>query len=224
MRNGIMFSSPFPTLATLDSEKYGQCSYWSLFPTGAGVPEELAGWLAVSADPRGWSYSDEDNEAMDETNFAAICDAVDTTDGFGIPEIRSDYRFLRSGNDWVVTGLSDALEHGVAHFGRLLIVAPDNDVAIEGAESCDKALADYPLLDESAYSEREWDAWIQYAPMALSDEIRDSDLDEDTADAILEQSDEVLSAVSQHLHYYYGFSGDYSPSFLSILASAIPTL
>lgn len=224
-RNGIMFSAPFPTLADLGTAARGD--YWSLFPSGAGVPDELADWLVVSVDPRGWLYAATAAEAIDETNFDAICDSVDTTDGFGIPWIRSDYRMggpVHSTNTWAVSGIAEALEFGVAHFGRVLIVAPNNEVALEAAESCDRALANYPLLDDEAYSEREWNAWIEYAPMALSDEIRDSDLDEDTADAILEHSDEILSAANSLLDYSYGFSGEYAPNFLDIIGSAVGSL
>lgn len=223
-RTGIMFSAPFPTLADADRDAS------SSFLIGAGVPDELAEWLAVSYDPRGWSYSDEDAEAMDETNFDAIRDAVTTDAELGVPEVRCDYRFLSNPhrNEWVVSGVEDALEAGVALFGRVLIVAPDNADAIEAAEECERALADYPLLDESAYSERDWDAWQEYAPMAYGDEIRDAvrsgAMTDEVADQLIDAQFDLLPALAEHLHYNSGFTGEYGPNFLEILGTALSGL
>lgn len=219
-RTGIMYSAPFPTLAAAEQD-----SPSNLGPTGIGdVPEELADWLVVSADPRGWTYGNDDAEAMDETNFAAICDAVTLDADLGIPWIRCDYRMggRIADQGWVVTGIDDALEAGVAHYGRTLIVAPWNVDAIDAAESCERTLSDYPLLDDEAYSEREFAAWCDYAPLAFGDELRYAPLDNETSDAIADQVEDLLPLLSRHLDYYYGFSGDYFPPFLEILASAIP--
>lgn len=83
-----------------------------------------------------------------------------------------------------------------------------------------RSLSDYPLLDEDAYSSLEWEAWQDYAPTALGDEIRDASRDErydsETVDKLEEVATDLLPILANHLNSQGGFSGEYSPDFLDI--------
>ncbi len=59
--------------------------------------------------------------------------------------------------------------------------------------------------------------------MALQDEIRDArrinSHDEEWLDEIERYCEHYLSESQNHLHYNYGFSGDYFPQFLDIISA-----
>lgn len=94
--------------------------------------------------------------------------------------------------------------------------------ALDEAQTAALRLADYPLLDEDAYSALEFAAWQEYAPIAFRDELRDAVRDgvmsDDEADAIKEHVDELLGVVCNWLDHYAGFSGEYGPPMLQVLA------
>ncbi len=66
---------------------------------------------------------------------------------------------------------------------------------------------------------------MEYAPQAFRDELNYENTleDEELSDRVADNADEVLGIVGGHLDSYYGFSGEYSPSFLSILSSILST-
>ncbi len=81
-----------------------------------------------------------------------------------------------------------------------------------------RALSDYPLLDEGAYSELEYEAWQEYAPDAWRDELRRADLSDDMLDRLEDvETGDMLNVLADGLHHYAGFTGEYGPSFLDIL-------
>jgi hypothetical protein len=225
--NGLMFDQrgEFPTLAAVDREPW----HLDLYSIDTEPFEE---WLAIAVDPTRVTYFDDDREAMDETNYAVLLDDLttllrDDDREQDIPSVFASYASPGgTGPMWVTTGTEDALAAGVAVIGQVLAVASDNADAIDAMREAKRALADYPLLDDEAYSEREWDAWAEYAPTAWTDEIRDAVrsgwMDDDTAEA-LEDADagEMVGALSSDLHYSYGFSGEYGPPFLELFASRL---
>lgn len=209
---GVMFApigDRFPTLAELASNCRGHYLY-------ALEPRELelfGAWSAVAWDPRTMIYGDEDHEAIDETNFAAILAAVDEP---------CDDRASEE----------DALAAGVVLWsrGNTRVLAVDLRAGREWAWSDDlerellnlaRSLADYPLLNEDAYNQREWEAWEEYAPTAWSDELRElGHVDSDRRE-LLERIDAgaALACLSSQLDYWHGFSGEYGPNFLEIAAN-----
>ncbi|GIV04071.1 MAG: hypothetical protein KatS3mg015_2901 [Fimbriimonadales bacterium] len=168
-------------------------------------------WYAVARSPYGIVYVDNAHEAMDETNYAAIsaevCAAAD------VPEPWRDGPLEWPDDDETVAVLGHVLCVHERVYGD---VAP---VVAQLASQLDN----YPLLDEEAYSAREYDAWLKYAPLAWSDEVRDAQRagrygdDDAVYDALTEHWDSLLVLVSPHLHYSEGFSGEYSPPFLALL-------
>lgn len=247
---GIMFDNPrgsapddFPTLRELPYD-------WSGW-LGERIPEALEDWRVVAYDPRMLRYFDEANEAIDETNVESILDnlraALDVEE---LPTVRDRtedrYSIVWGAPD---KDVEEALRVGACHIGKVIALAPREDVEdVEEAEydrdarrfrgeetladavadawewmlEARSSLANYPLLDESGYSEREYDAWQEYAPRAFLDEIRDASRDNDARfseellDEIEEHADELLPLLAQHLHYFDGFSGEYAPNFLDI--------
>lgn len=211
---GVMFDpvgdgQRFPTVLEV-----GDSVYANRYAMDFGT---FGGWSAVARDPRGTMHGDADWEAMDETNFAAVCAEL----GFGFVPMADD-----------VVG---ACEVGAAICDRVLILDPAHDDfadRIDEAMRLHKALCDYPLLDEEAHSALEFEAWQQYAPTAWADEVRDlrtgrsdtHERDEDRADilACIDAGD-ALNVLANHLHYNYGFSGEYWPSFL-VIADELETI
>lgn len=244
---GIMFgplpgadSRSFPALGSIPWEWHGEAC--------ADVPEELADWLAVAYDPRSYMYGEEDRRAMDVTNWDAVRGTVDAyavgTDPVDVPEVgRMSLMVGMTVEAALARRVAEALEVGAAQFGRILAIAPARDLEEEFLEDGSQdpayptaearndlvdemlrmrdALEDYPLLDEDAYSSLEWEAWQEYAPTALRDELRDAVREErmsdETADALEEVGLDLLGILAGGLHYNDGFSGDYGPPFLEIL-------
>lgn len=208
---GIMYAAKdreFPTLRDACAAENGPNPYMLDMET-------FGAWRVIANDPRGWMYGDDDREAMDETNYAAIVeglygDALDIIDGRRIGE-NDEYLNLDTA-DYVTRE-------------RVLLLnpaGPNYEDNAAHALDCLHALADYPLLDEDAYSAREWEAWQEYAPEAWRDELRDAAAaeryDADMMDALyFVDADAILSHLSAGLHYSGGFSGDYAPNFLDIM-------
>lgn len=219
-QTGVMFDTleddPFPRLVDLArTHRYG-------LPLG-DPPAEIADWYAIASDPRAVRYFDDDSEAMDTTNWDAIVSSMTAVFGDELPRIFD--RYTRDG--WVLDGLDDdAIADGAMLFGRVLLIAPDWYEGLAEAQELSSALANYPLLDEDAYSQLEYDAWQDYAPQAFRDELRyeHRDIDEDTADALIDATDDILGDVAQYLHHYQGFTGEYGPDFVAIIAEHVARL
>ena len=212
---GIMFhrndDSSFPTLAEVARTDY--VNTYSL-----DIPDDILEWFAVSYCPRFLMYHDEDREAMDETNFDVIASAL----GDDIPDIYSAFSYRDGSAAWDTIGVDDARDARCAIVdNRVLIVSPKHE-ALDSLLECLLRLENYPLLDENAYSEREWNAWLEYAPTAFRDEILDAQrnpnevFSEDILEALEANSDALLPILSQYLHSNDGFSGEYGPPFLDI--------
>lgn len=204
LRNGILYVE-MPSLDTLSYSESG-------IRTMVGDPD-LRQWHVVARNPYGYVYADTAHEAMDATNYnaiqAAICDALNVpTPWHGIE------------TDWPDDG------EQVAILGRVLCVHESvrGTVAPIVADLA-TALDLYPLLNEDAYSEREHDAWLDYAPLAWGDEVRDAERagrygDDGTVyAALIEHRYTLLGLVESDLHYHDGFSGEYYPKFLAIMES-----
>jgi hypothetical protein len=187
---GVMFArvdnGEFPTVDMLANEPYG---IRSAFGYG-DIPDIFADWLCIASDPSRVTYYDEDTQAMDETNYAALTSCIGDDD----------------------EDMTDTI-------GYVLVVHPESPL-VEVFRGYSRSLADYPLLDEMAYSEREYEAWMDYAPQAFRDEViealRDDEIDEATAEYLDDHADAIMPMLAEHLHYYYGFSGEYGPNFLDI--------
>lgn len=211
---GVMFAN-LPTLRELAQDMTSNfVNVYSL----QGMLEEdspVWDWRVVAWNPHSMSYADEDHEAMDETNYDAVVSDIGevirmfSTSGSWVG---GEYRY---GTSW--THEDEATCDGALIDG-VLIANPDK-VDMDDMRQLVKRLSDYPLLDEEAYSEREWEAWQDYAPVAWHDEIRydNGGRPEWLIDAYDEcEVGDVLNVVCQQMHYYYGFSGDYSPKMLDI--------
>jgi hypothetical protein len=244
-----MFTRPgdgeFPTVADIER------SSWSLDLYSIDT-EPFASWLAIAFDPRSLRYGDEDAEAMDETNWDALVSdlvgydrCLGDGDHDGPPHVSPQYHGYRCGEagyrcqacEVAAVERDEALAAGIAIIGQLLAVDPENLDDVEAMRDASRSLADYPLLDEDAYSAREWDAWCDWAPTAWSDEIREAStelrysstptgwMDEDTAEAFEDTDAETMVAeLSRDLHYYGGFSGEYGPPFLELFAARFADL
>jgi hypothetical protein len=207
-RTGIMFATDsagtFPTVAALDSSEY-------VFRYSVDLPESMNAWHVIANDPHCMMYSDEDWQCMDETNHDAL---ISELSAVPVELSRDDLSDSPS--------MLEALETGLAIAGQYLIIAPTMVDDLDAMARCEKSLSDYPILDDDAYSTREWEAWAEYAPEAFKDEIRDGEcaemIDEDLSDFLTDHAETLLDELSQHLQYEYGFSGDYGPKFLTIFA------
>jgi hypothetical protein len=188
------------------------------------------------ADPTGWMYGEQDSEAMDETNWEAVLDNLNAYTTVG--HIRCDYRrwdgdlfaswqhepdFDTEPDAFILDGLwaSAIFPQFTTYFsGRLLWVRVDSE-ADEEWERCSRSLADYPLLDEEAYSQREFDAWMEYVERDVPYDVRRawSEVDDDTVDDIC--TGEVCAAASHHLDDYSGFTGEHSPDIAYVIPSVL---
>ncbi len=254
---GIMFARPdngeFPTVADMRGT-----SWMNAYLVDT---EPFSEWLVIAYDPHTVTYYDDDQEAVDETNWDAIVSSVPNYDE--LPTVSSDYLYAPGGACWQTGGISDAVSRGVALLKAgqtFLIIAPPvwevfdtvygnivyrtaheslardiawlsrwTDYRSDGADLLEtmrdysRALSEYPLLDEDEYSEREYNAWQEYAPNAWRDELRNGGgLDETMLDKLDEiEPGDMLSILSEGLHHYAGFSGEYGPDFLDILADML---
>lgn len=217
---GIMFDTfddqPFPTL---DDVGYS----WADAPTWRADVGDLARWFVVAVNPHRLAYFDDDSQAMDETNIDAVLASFVEYDA---PDDADAYDPTEDSDDAAAEG-----RRPIYAYGRVYLVHPDDAEAIALAEGFRNALADYPLLDESSYSEREYDAWCEYVDNGLRyDTLRDlrDTLDDESVDAIDDAWDDIAPEAAQHLHYYNGWDGSHSPDFsecvLQVLADSLVTL
>ena len=161
------------------------------FPTVAdtnpyNIPEQFSEWLVIARNPRYLSYAEADREAMDETNYAAILESLPVSP-VEVSYYWRDGQFRMDDIDAAVAAGIASIDIGTP-YGNCLVIAPDTyafPAPLPGYETerdetllvdemvrLRSALADYPLLDEQAYSEREYAAWQDYAPDAWQDELR----------------------------------------------------
>lgn len=170
---------------------------------------DIGEWLVIATDPDRVRYFDDDNEALDETNFEAIFG-----DRANIESIWWRYRGIRE--DSTMEGVEDAIEAGFATFGRVIIAPPDVDPELlDSWVGYRKSLSDYPILDEMAHSEREHEAWCRWAStgglqLDTIRELTSDGWDPDVIARIDAQWDHVWPNMSRWLDYYYGFSGESS--------------
>ena len=204
---GIMFDvvgidTPFPRLSDMPYSWVGES-----VPESADVDGiDIGSWFVVATNPSRIRYFDDDSEAMDETNFDAI---------FGA-DVESVYWLSRGyTHPYELQGVPEAVEAGVATFGRVVIVDPDRDDIVESMLSYSRALSDYPILDDGEYSRREHEAWCSWASTGglQSDTIRElseAGWDPDVIARIDAQWDHVWPNMSSWLDYYHGFTGESS--------------
>jgi hypothetical protein len=209
----IMFDAtgdkPFPTLDNLLGDSY------------EGRPDELARFLVVATDPARVRYFDDDSEAIDTTNFAVLRDALN--DPAHIQETRS----VDPATD--AAEIEAALERGAAVYHgeneTLLLVDPDDQETVSTFETLRERLSDYPLLDESAYSERDAEAWNDFLHGGLRmDTIRDlreRGIDDDTVDAIDDAWDALAPKAAENLNWYNGFTGEHAPDFADLISKTL---
>lgn len=217
-RVGIMFDRPkdggeaWPRLRDMP---YPEAPYWA-----DGLADDEGGdWYVVAVDAyRQYYPCDLDWEAMDRTNYDVVADVFG---GRGEIPALDDNRD-RMGN-LSAERVAENLADGVATVERLLIVRPDMVDELEELESLRSQLADYPLLNEDAYSALEWEAWCDYVSDGLKfDTMRELDeLDEATAETLEDQWDAIASWAQSRLHYKDGWHGDHSPPFHDCVAETI---
>lgn len=173
-------------------------------------------------DPRTLHYHDEDRAAMDETNWAVIVDelsvlADEDEDAEGsvyvLPRAAWEYNHRDELPAWA--DLHDCYS-GDDCYAAPHVRADDGD-AVELLTRLAGSMNDYPLLDEGAFSEREsaaWDAWWNEDGFRdfLADALDIGYADAlDIVDVLGDAAAEDLSyRVQSSLHYYYGFTGEYS--------------
>jgi hypothetical protein len=204
---GIFFDAapsddaPFPMLADMPYA-------W----VGESVPmrgETFGDWLAVAQNPARDRYFDDDQQAMDETNFEAVY----------------EFRALESVTDAERLGVELDVSD-VYLFGKVVIVRPNSEV-VDAMVKYRSALSDYPLLDESAYSEREYDAWLEFMRNGLrydtTSELVAAGVDDATIDDIDDAWDAVAPAAGDFLHHFNGWDGGHSPDFSVCVGKAVVT-
>lgn len=119
----------------------------------AGQPSAYWGdhgaWLAVLGQSR-------DSAALEKSNFRVACKML--------AEVDDDCYHVDSENHWAVGWV------------ETLLVDPSNAAAVAVAEDIQRALADYPVLDDSDYSELETEEcdenWDNWARRDAEDELR----------------------------------------------------
>lgn len=165
-------------------------------------------YLSGLRDPAPLMYGDEDRRAMDETNWVAI------VSGLGESEWHAPRATWSTHWDdapaWI-TG-HDSWDRDDCH--TCIHVRAGDEDAVTTLEQLAGRLDDYPLLDEDAYSAREWDAWVTYwDDFGFRDFVIDIHEDRGEADDVLDLPDDMLAdlsyAVQQGMCYYSGFSGEY---------------
>jgi hypothetical protein len=200
-----------------------------------GVPFD--DWRLAAYDPTWLRYSDESDQALDETNYNVILHELSIDD---LPFLDVNRPYGMSDDTWnfvVKSTYAKAIEVGAAlitvnvkGFHSLLcclIVAPTEE-NIDWLTELERSIDDYLLLDEQAYDEREYAAWEEYLPRAWRDEINEASKHLDDTPEIeamidhLTATDELAWLAASNLHHYNGFSGEYGPSLLRALALATP--
>jgi hypothetical protein len=154
---------PFPALPS-SNEEPGTPGAHEFLPYDFPLAD-FPGWLLIARDPHTTTFYDDDAQATDETNWDVVAGAA------GPIHAANWHR-------WDDDDVTQAWEHGALTVDGLLMMAPlqvapdqagddeyerEYHARITGLVDLAQALADYPLLDESAYSEREHDTWCAYA-------------------------------------------------------------
>jgi hypothetical protein len=209
----IMFDDagdrPFPTLDDLLGGSY------------EGRPDRLAHYLVVATDPARVRYFDDDREAIDTTNYAVLKDAL--SEPAYVQSTRSVEPEAEALADEALFAAGAAVYHGDTE--TLLLVDPDDQETITTFEALRSSLLDYPLLDESAYSERDAEAWNDFLHGGLRmDTIRDlreRGIDDDTIDAIDNAWDTVAPKAAEKLDWYNGFTGEHTPDFAELIGRTV---
>lgn len=215
---GIMFDAygddPFPRVKDVPYSWSG-----NLWGNLWGNEDPIGDRFVVARDPRSLGYPcDESAQAMDETNWSVIVGEES--------DIPAAWMEL-SGLEWTWSAwrdLEDVEGAPVAMIGNLLTIDPADAEQLDLMLSYRRALSDYPLLDESAYLEREAEAWWAYAgdPDQLGwDVIRELETDEETDEAIIGAWPELANMATKYLHYENGFTGEHEPPFQECLATAV---
>jgi hypothetical protein len=193
------------------------------FPQVIGRNDQPTGWRYVGDNPHRYFYPcDRDAEVMDHTNWTAAVGDAYTADSFDEAE-REHFDVDLVEFNWAevvlaeeglsLTGLPRTHTPGV--YGATFV--RDGSELHEHLLSCSRALADYPLLDEEAYSEQEYEAWQEYwVSDAARDTLRDAlniiDPDDELEVEDLYAFDPVgivgMAALSC-INYENGFTGEY---------------
>lgn len=116
-------------------EQYSKFAPTGVDPKGLGLEDRQDWYVAPCSITR-------DSGLRDESNFKTLVKILEEADPEG-----EDYEIHRFGH-W-----------GPGWF-EIILVRPDTK-CYEEAESCECALADYPLLNDSDYSERQYDATVK---------------------------------------------------------------
>jgi hypothetical protein len=228
---GIMFAptdhpdQPFPALPSSNEER-GTPGAHEFLPYDFPLAD-FPGWLLIARNPHTVTYYDDDAQATDETNWDVITGAA----GPIHPAVW---------HRWEDDDVTQAWEHGALTVEGVLLVAParvapdqagddewerEHRARITGLVDLAQALADYPLLDESAYSEREHDAWCEYAADGLRHDttraLADAGLDPATIEAVDDAWPALWPVAAEHLTYTNGFTGEHAPDFAECIAHAI---
>ena len=200
------------------------------------------GWEIVAYDPTALHYHDEDAEAMDLSNWAYLRGGLDDdnesaweTTGeryYGAPVVLPDL----STGDWIIAR-ADELDEGWSQPDRpytfsthVLAVRSESDAA-EWVAACRDALAEYPLLDESDYCERDYAAWercwgdwaardVARAAAELIAADRQGVDVSDLADAIDDHRDEWDRAAHEGMSYFYGLTGEFDEDGAAVAVAA----
>jgi hypothetical protein len=228
---GIMFTptdnpdQPFPCLPWSNDEP-GTPGAHEFLPYDFPLAH-FPGWLLIARDPHRTTYYDDDAQATDETNWQVIADAAH-------PIHEANWRA------WDDDDVTQAWEHGALVIDGTLLLAPlsvapeqagddiwerEHRARIDYLVEIAEALANYPLLDESAYSEREHDAWCDYAADGLRhDTIGDlsaAGIDDATVNAIDDAWPVLWPIAARHLDHTNGFTGAHHPEFTICVTQAL---
>jgi hypothetical protein len=228
---GIMFAAtddpdqPFPALPSSTDEP-GTPGAHEFLPYDFPLAD-FPGWLLIARDPHTTTYYDEDAQATDETNWDVITGEAGPV-------------HAPAWHTWSDDDITQAWEHGALTVDGLLLVAPgrvapdqagadgwerEHRARIAGLVGLAQRLADYPLLDESAYSEREHDAWCDYAADGLrhdtTRDLADAGLDPATIEAVDDAWPALWPVAARHLDHANGFTGEHAPDFAECVAHAI---
>jgi hypothetical protein len=170
-------------------------------------------------DPRTIRYYDEDREAMDETNWAVLvgelsflADEDEDAEGSVYVLPRAGWEHERSGDPLPAWANSHDGWSGDECYACVHVRADDED-ALEVLRGLVKAENDYPLLNEDAFSAREWEAWETYwADFGFRDFVRDI-CDADYADEVEDLPEPMLADLSYRVARSMGYCSGWDGSF-----------